>query len=486
MNPILLFLLPSIAAMTLLPFVKNRREASIVSAFFSSLSFLFALILVAKSYTQPLPLFFFHQWLFCDKLSAFFILLNTFISVTTSFYAISYLNNESRTALYYLIYRFYHTFFHILTFSMLIVILSNNIALMWVAMELATISSVVLVALYQTNEALEAAWKYLILCGVGIGLALLGTIILYFAAHHILPGEQGLLWTALIAHATVLPTKLLAVAFVFLFVGYGTKVGFFPLHSWLPDAYTESSAMVNCLSSGALLNIAFLIILRFKLILAHTVIASFASHLFLIFGCLSLLFAALSLLRQRKLNRLFAYSSIEHMGLMSIAFGIGTPLAYLAGLLHILMHTLSKTAVFFNIGSIIQRFHTQNISQLKGLTTTIPLTGWCFLLSCFAILGLPPFGLFFSELLLILATLQSHPWLLIPLMGGLIVAFLAIFSKIQNIAFAAHPTDHQSLNNTQQLNWPVILNLGLTVIAGFWIPTWLLQPVIQLLTQAAA
>ena len=482
MNPILLFLIPSVAAIVTLPLIKNRRLASNVSAFFSTLSFLFAIKLVMNAYTQSEPLFFFHQWLFCDKLSAFFILLNSFIALTTSFYAISYLNNESRTTLYYLIYRFYHTFFHIFTFSMLVVILSNNIGLMWIAMELATIASVVLVALYQTSEALEAAWKYLILCGVGIGLALLGTIILYFAAHHYLPGEQGLLWTALATHASGFPAKLLAVAFVFLFVGYGTKVGFFPLHNWLPDAYSESSAMVNCLSSGALLNIALLVILRFKLILSHTVIASFSSDLFLIFGLLSLLFAALSLLRQRKLKRLFAYSSIEHMGLISVAFGIGTPLAYLAGFLHILMHSLSKSAVFFNIGSIIQRFHTQNMSQLKGLTTTIPVTGWCFLLCCFAILGLPPFGLFFSELLLILATLKTFPWLVIPLALGLIIAFLAIFSKIQSIAFSSHPSENQPLCNTRALNWPVMLHLGLTVIAGFWIPIWLLQPVIHLLT----
>ena len=483
MNLILLFLLPSIIGMVTLPMIANRRLASYWSTSLSTVSFLFAIPLVMHAYTHLQPVFFLHQWLFCDKLSAFFVGLNSFITMTTSFYAISYLNNEPRTSLYRIIYRFYHTFFHLFTFGMLIVILSNNIGLMWIAMELATIASVALVALYQTPEALEAAWKYLILCGVGIGLALLGTVILYFAAHPYLSEEQGLLWTALLMNAPHYPTKLLAIAFVFLFVGYGTKAGFFPLHHWLPDAYTEGPSPISALLSGLLLNVALLAILRFKLILSHTVIALFPSHLLLLFGFSSLLFAAFSLLRQRKLKRLLAYSSMEHMGLISIALGIGTPLAYLAGLLHIVMSTLSKTAAFFSSGSIIQRFHTQTMSQLKGLSTTIPLNGWCLFLSGLAILGFPPSGLFFSELLLILATVKTYFWLVIPLIVGLAIAFIAIFSKIQNVIFSTHPTRYQPLQDARQLYWPVLLHLSLVILAGFWIPLWFIQPVIHFLTQ---
>ena len=458
MNLILLFLLPSIIAIITLPFIAKRQLAAYWSAFLAIVSFILAIPLILSAYKLEQPLFALNQFLFCDKLSAFFIGLNSFITMTTSLYAISYLQNEPQTALYHFIYRFYHTFFHVFTLGMLIVILSNNIALMWIAMELATVSSVVLVALYQTHEALEAAWKYLILCGVGIALALLGTVILYFSTYPYLSNEQGLLWTALLSQAPFLPPKLLAISFVFLFIGYGIKVGFFPLHNWLPDAHAEGPSPISALLSGLLLNIALLAILRFKLLLSHTLLASFSSNLLLLFGFLNLLFAAFSLLRQRKLKRLFAYSSIEHMGLISIALGIGTPLAYFAGFLHILMHALSKTAAFFSSGSIIQRFHTQTLSQLKGLVTTVPLSGWCLLLSSFAILGLPPSGLFVSELLLILATLKAAPWLLFPLVLGLIVAFIAIFSKIQSVMFSAHPTSYQPLNHTQQLTWPVIFH----------------------------
>ena len=270
---------------------------------------------------------------------------------------------------------------------------------------------------------------------------------------------------------------MLAIAFVFLFIGYGTKVGFFPLHNWLPDAHAEGPAPISALLSGLLLNVALLAILRFKLILSHTSIASFATYLFLIFGVVSLLFSAFSLLRQHKLKRLFAYSSIEHMSLISIALGIGTPLAYIAVFLHILMHSLGKTAAFFGSGSIIQRFHTQNINQLKGLSVLIPWNTWGLLFSSFAILGLPPSGLFLSELILVFAILKTSIWLILPIIIGLIISFIAIFSKIQRIAFSDHPIEYQPLTNTHHLLWPVFMHLSLMLFAGLWLPLFFIQPV---------
>ena len=483
MNLILLFLLPSLLAIVTLPWIKNHNASNYWSALLASLSFLLAIPLIISSYKNPQPLFFLHHSLLCDKLSAFFIGLNSFITLTTSFYSISYLNNEPPAMFHNVIYRFYHTFFHLFTFSMFLVILSNNIAFMWVAMELSTLTSVILVALYQTHEALEAAWKYLILCGTGIGLALLGTVIVYFTAHPYLPDDQGLLWTSLVTQAPLFSTKLLAIAFVFLFIGYGTKVGFFPLPNWLPDAQAEGPAPISALLSGLLLNVALLAILRFKLILSHTSIASFATYLFLIFGVVSLLFSAFSLLRQHKLKRLFAYSSIEHMSLISIALGIGTPLAYIAGFLHILMHSLGKTAAFFGSGSIIQRFHTQNINQLKGLSVLIPWNTWGLLFSSFAILGLPPSGLFLSELILVFAILKTSIWLILPIIIGLIISFIAIFSKIQRIAFSDHPIEYQPLTNTHHLLWPVFMHLSLMLFAGLWLPLFFIQPVVHLLAQ---
>lgn len=483
MSLILAVLLPSIIGIITLPFIANRQLAGYWSVFLSTLSFIIALPLIIKAYQTSAPIFYMDHWLFCDKLGAFFLGINTFVAMTINYYALSYLNNESRVGLYGIIYRFFHTFFHLFFIGTLIVTLSNNIGVIWIAIELATISSVVLVALYQTSEALEAAWKYLILCGVGIALALIGTVIIYFAATLYLPADQGLLWTSLIVKAPQLPAKLLMIAFVFVFIGYGTKVGFFPLHNWLPDAYCEGPAPIAALLSGLLLNIAFLAILRFKMILEHSSAVIFSNDLLLFFGFTSLLYAACSMLNQRKLNRLFAYSSIEHAGLIGIAFGLGTPLAYLAGLLHILIHALGKSAIFLSCGSIIQRFRTQTISHLKGISTVVPLNAWCLLFAVFVILGLPPFGLFFSELFLILATIQAHIWLIIPLLTGISLSFLAIFSKIQSVIFSESPTPAKPLFDTRHLSWPVILHLLLIIAAGLWIPFFYLSPVVKNLIQ---
>lgn len=481
MSLILAILLPSLIGIMTLPAIPNRRLASYWSSLLSSLTFFIAIPLIIQVYHSASPEFLFGDWLFCDKLSAFFLGINTFIAMNINFYAISYLNNESRIGIYGIVYRFFHTFFHLFNLGMLLVCLSNNIGILWIAIELATISSVVLVALYQTPEALEAAWKYLVLCGVGIALALIGTVIVYFAASLYLPADQGLLWTALMAKAPMLSSKLLMIAFTFIFIGYGTKVGFFPLHNWLPDAYAEGPAPIAALLSGLLLNIAFLAILRFKILLEHANVMSFPQDLFLAFGFASLLYAAFSLLNQRKLNRLFAYSSIEHVGLISIAFGLGTPLAYLAGLLHIMLHALGKSAVFLSCGAIIQRFRTQTLSQLNGLSTVVPFNAWCLLFGTLVLLGMPPFGMFFSELLLILATAKTHLWLLVPLLLGITVSFLAIFSKIQSVIFSETPTATKPLLDTHHLSWPGFLHLLLILFAGLYIRFFYLKPILPLL-----
>jgi len=479
MNNIGLLLLPSILAIIVLPWIANRKGAAYLSALLATLGFVIAAYFSYRMYHNSQPLFFAYHWLIYDKLSAFFILLNAFIGMTTSYYAISYLLNEDITHLHPLIYRFYHTGYHLFILSMLVVLLSNNIGIMWIAMELATISSVVLVGLYQTPQALEAAWKYLILCGVGIGFALLGTVILYFGASTQHLGSEGLLWTNLIKITPLIPPKLLAISFVFLFVGYGTKVGFVPLHNWLPDAHAEGPAPISALLSGLLLNVALFALLRFKWMLSDTSIHYLPSILLITFGFIGVLFAALSLFRQRQLKRLFAYSSIEHLGLISIAFGIGSPLALFAGLLHVLMHSLSKTAAFFMCGNVMQTTHTQTISKIRGLFQQTPLTAILLLISILAIMGLPPSGLFVSELLLILATLKFNLWLLIPLVLGLVLAFLAILLKCQPLFFSNTTQTPLPLQTRSNRYWPAALHLLLVILAGIFVPAFLIAPVVH-------
>ena len=260
--------------------------------------------------------------------------------------------------------RFYHAMYQTMMFGMNLAFVSNNIGLMWVAVELATLTTVLMVGIYRTHAALEAAWKYFILGSVGIALALFGTILVYMAARPVMgEGQDGMVWTLLVERAANFDAALLNVAFVFLFLGYGTKVGLAPLHAWLPDAHAEGPTPISAVLSGLLLNVALYALLRFKILLAANPASIAPGPLMVTMGLVSLIFAAFMLYRRRDIKRLFAYSSIEHMGIIVFAFGMGGPLANFAGLLHMVMHSLTKSAIFYAVGHISQIKGTQRISQ---------------------------------------------------------------------------------------------------------------------------
>src|SRR5262249_49425807 len=272
--------------------------------------------------------------------------------------------------------RFYHAMFQLLTGAMIVCLVANNIVLMWVALEAATITTVVMVSLYRTRESIEAAWKYFILASVGIALALFGTILIYLAARpHFEDGVDALAWTQLRAFAAQFDANLLNLAFVFLLVGYGTKIGLAPLHAWLPDAHAEGPTPISAVLSGLLLNVALYAVLRFKMILTENGQTIAPGRLMLAMGIASLLLAAVMLYRRRDIKRFFAYSSIEHMGLITFAFGVGGPLANFAGLFHMTLHSLTKSAIFYAVGHISQIKGTRLIADMAGLTTSHPWLG---------------------------------------------------------------------------------------------------------------
>ncbi len=267
-----------------------------------------------------------------------------------------------------------------------------------------------MVGIYRTHEALEAAWKYFILGSVGIALALFGTILVYMAALPVIgEGLDAMIWTVLIERAGGFDPALLNVAFVFLLLGYGTKVGLAPLHAWLPDAHAEGPTPISAVLSGLLLNVALYALLRFKLLLAANPGALAPGPLMVMLGLVSLIFAAFMLYRRRDIKRMFAYSSIEHMGIITFAFGIGGPLANFAGLLHMTMHSLTKSAIFFAVGHIAQVKGTQKIADMGGLTVTHPVLGWGLVLGVVAIAGMPPLGMFMSEFLIVSSTFAREP-----------------------------------------------------------------------------
>ncbi|MGO3935024.1 hydrogenase 4 subunit F [Rhodopseudomonas pseudopalustris] len=408
-------------------------------------------------------------YILVDDLNIVFIVLNTFVGFTTSLFSASYIAHELETGKLTPTYlRFYHAMYQIMMFGMNLAFVSNNIGLMWVAVELATLTTVLMVGIYRTPAALEAAWKYFILGSVGIALALFGTILVYMAARPVVgEGQDGMIWTVLVSRAAGFDAPLLNVAFVFLFLGYGTKVGLAPLHAWLPDAHAEGPTPISAVLSGLLLNVALYALLRFKVLLAANAETMPPGILMIVMGLASLLFAAFMLYRRRDIKRLFAYSSIEHMGIIVFAFGMGGPLANFAGLLHMVMHSLTKSAIFYAVGHITQVKGTQSLSKIRGITETHPVLGWGLVVGVVAIAGLPPLGIFMSEFLLVSSTFARSPWLALLLVFGLLVAFGALMLRLTGIAFGEPRGSREPVKASYV---PMFAHLALVLIAGVYLP----------------
>src|SRR4249919_1230516 len=358
--------IPAVAAALLVVLPGYRLTATLnVTATF--LTFLAA---VSLFFRRPPP----GPYLLVDDLNNVFIVLTTFVGFTTSVFSASYIGHELEIGrLTPRVLRFYHAMYQVLMFAMNLALITNNIGVMWVAIELATLTTVLMVGIYRTHEALEAAWKYFILGSVGIALALFGTILIYMAAEPVVgAGVDAMVWTVLITRARDFDPALLNIAFIFLLLGYGTKVGLAPMHAWLPDAHAEGPTPISAVLSGLLLNVALYALLRFKMLVAGQPAALDPGPVMVVMGLVSLIFAALMLYQRRDIKRLFAYSSIEHMGIIVFAFGMVGPLANFAGLLHMAMHSLTKSAIFFAVGHVAQAKGTQRISAIRGLSVTHP------------------------------------------------------------------------------------------------------------------
>ena len=454
-------LIPAIAA-ALLAALPGYRATARLNVAATMLTFLCALSLF---FWRPKS----GSYLLVDDLNATFIVLTTFVGLTTSVFSLSYIGHELESGrLTPPFVRFYHAMYQVLMFAMNLALVANNIGLMWVAIELATLTTVLMVGIYRTHEALEAAWKYFILGSVGIALALFGTILVYLAARPVVgEGLDAMVWTVLVKRAGAFDPALLDVAFVFLLLGYGTKVGLAPLHAWLPDAHAEGPTPISAVLSGLLLNVALYALLRFKMLLAVNAAALAPGPLMVTLGLISLVFAAFMLYRRRDIKRLFAYSSIEHMGIITFAFGMGGPLANFAGLLHMTMHSLTKSAIFFAVGHVAQVKGTQRIADMGGLTVTHPVLGWGLTLGVVAIAGLPPLGIFMSEFLVVSSTFARAPLLAIILVFGLLVGLAGLFLRLNSIAFG-EPRGQSAKAKASYV--PMFAHLALVLAAGVYMP----------------
>ena len=462
LEPVTAILAIPFLSAALLALIPAYKVAAPLNALAALATFVAALLLLVE---RPAPT----GYLFVDDLNIVFVMLATFVGFTTSAFSASYIAHEveiGRLTPQYL--RFYHAMYQTLMFAMNLALVANNIGLMWVAIELATLTTVAMVGIYRTHEALEAAWKYFILGSVGIALALFGTILVYMAARPVIgEGHDAMVWTALIEKAADFSPELLNVAFIFLMLGYGTKVGLAPLHAWLPDAHAEGPTPISAVLSGLLLNVALYAVLRFKMLLAANPAAIAPGPLMVTMGLVSVVFAAFMLYRRRDIKRMFAYSSIEHMGIVTFAFGMGGALANFGGLLHMTMHSLTKSAIFFAVGHIAQAKGTQRIAEIRGLTESHPVLGWGLVLGVVAIAGLPPLGIFMSEFLIVSSTFARAPMLAIILVFGLLVALGALMLRLNEVAFGV-PTGSAAPVEASYV--PLYAHLALVLAAGIYLP----------------
>jgi hydrogenase-4 component F len=451
--------------------VGHRDRAAEVNVAFSFSCFVASIALTAQIIADG-PILVLDQQFFVDSLNVFLVTLTAFVGFTTSLFARPYMRVErDHGKMTPPKMRLFHSMYQLFNFTMLVALLTNNMGILWVAMEAATLTTVLLVAVYRTPASLEAAWKYFILCGVGIAQALFGTILLYLAAERVIGAEGGgLLWTHLDAAKGQLEPTVMALAFVFLLIGYGTKVGLAPLHNWLPDAHAEGPTPISAVLSGLLLNVALYAVIRCKVLTDGALGNRFAGDLMIGFGLLSVVLAAFFLSRQRDVKRMFAYSSIEHMGLITFAFGMGGAVASFAGLLHMTVHSLIKSAIFFAVGHAAQKAGTQVMDDIRGLVRVSPTVGWGLMLGSLAILGMPPFGVFASEFLILTTAMRDFPWATPLLLLALGVAFAAVFGKVQPMVFGE--TTVKPLAHPPALI-PVFVHLGLGLMLGLYIPPYL-------------
>ena len=457
--PWIMVFFPWVAALLLLALPRLRLAAA-VNIGCAGVSFLLAIALFTVPHGEQ-------GWTRIDALNLPFVLLAAFVALTTSVFSAAMIAAEGFD---HWRIRAYHGAFQAFLGAQYLALLSDNLGVLWVAIEIATMATVLMVAVHRTPAAMEAAWKFFMLCGFGIALALFGTILLYSAAQALLDAESGLSWAALKRVAARCDADTLNLAFVFLLVGYGTKAGLVPLHSWLPDAHAEGPIAISAVLSGLLLNAAMLAILRAKAIIgAHPGTIAVGPFLMAL-GLASVLLAALALWRRRDARRFFGWSSIEHMGIAAFAFGIGGPAANLAGLLHLIGHSLVKSAIFFGIGRAAQQKGSQKLADISGLIASDPWLGWGLALAIGAIAGLPPFLLFASEYGVLTAAVAAQPWLAVALVLGLVVAMTALIHTLQALCFGAASPDLVATGNGLAVLAPLWLHLAVAFLLGLAMP----------------
>ncbi|WP_018179402.1 proton-conducting transporter transmembrane domain-containing protein [Jongsikchunia kroppenstedtii] len=447
------------------------------------------------------------RYLRADALSTVFLLGATFVYAVTSVYAIGYLRAESaghRSAESVAWFRSYSRRFYLgfnaFAWSLICAPLMNGLALLWVAIEVTTVVSALLVALDRTEEASEAAWKYVLIASSGLGIGLLATIFMYFAGSQVLGESYDLGLDSLLGVARQLPPTPVRIAFVLAVVGFGTKVGLFPVHTWLPDAHAEAPTPVSAMLSGSLLATSFYAILRYHQIALRTLGPDFPQTVLLVFGVLSLLLASLYLLQQRHLKRLLAYSSVEHMGILAIGISFGVTVAFVGVMLHVLAHAAAKASAFMGAGILVHSYGTRTIQSIRDAVGRLRWTAPLFLMAVLALSAMPPFGLFRSEFQIVAGGLSAGrasataAVILIVLVtvafAGLIGSTTGMLYRPQSVGRGSEPVpggpdaEIEGPTATEPgllMTIPMAVGIGVLLLLGIYLP----MPLEHLLSAAA-
>ena len=484
---VLVLVVPASAALLCWALHSKRWLHSLNLATAGLLCLLSSLITIRVITSGPFSYPWLHQFFYLDALSV--IVLDTIVVVNlmVSIYTVGYLNQEFKHQVIDLRgVKFYYSLMYAFIFTMIMVVTTQNLGLIWIAIEATTLASAFLVGFYNNQESLEAAWKYVVICSVGIAFALLGIVLVYFSSlNSFAESNASLNWLFLWNKAACLHSSILKLAFIFILIGFGTKVGLAPMHTWLPDAHSQAPAPISALLSGVLLNSALYGIIRVLIIVNRNLESSqYTGRLLMAIGLLSMLTAAIFMLTQKDYKRLLAYSSIEHMGVLSFGLGIFTPLALFGVLLHLLNHAFTKSLLFLASGNIHLKYRTREIAKVTGLLKTLPFTGMVFLLGLLAIAGLPPFGVFASELNIIMAAFLTNHWL--AGVGFVIIVALVFTAMVVSIfpIFFGRPQNLEVVSG--ESNYPGLVVLGVLLLwvalSGFYLPL----PLKNLLVAAAA
>jgi len=457
---------------------KNTNLHHGVNIFINALTFLICLLLAKEVLlVHTIEIAFTHTYL--DGLNIILLLLTTFLTLLISIYAVNYLNGDvahhkiTKTRI-----RIFYMLTNIFAFTMLLALTTGNIGIMWIAVEATTLASAFLVGFYNRSRSIEAAWKYIMICSVGIALAFIGIILIHLSSLSTIHEEQYLNLPFLLQSAQLLDTQTLRLAFIFVLIGFGTKAGLAPMHSWLPGAHSQAPSPISALLSGVLLNTAMYPIIRTTALLnINTQSTAYTATPLLILAVLSILVASYLIITQREYKSLLAYSSIEHMGIIALALAIHSPLAIYGALLHIINHSLTKTMLFLTTGNILHIYQNGEISNVKALLKVSPFTGVAFLIGLFAIAGTPPFSIFTSEFTILTAIFQEGSFILGAVLAVLLaIIFSSIIYTISPIFYGKKDDTCQTVPFKNISGNLVILFLMISIlISGLFTPQFLVD-----------